>query len=408
MKNDNNYKTTLLLGGVSFCAYTACYAGRSVLSAIMPEMLKSNVYDKADFAYMGSAYFFTYGIGQIISGIMGDKIKAKYMVSIGLFLASITIFIFPFITKTNMGILLWGLCGLVLSMLWGPLTKVIAENTNPRLGQLLLTALSAASILGTMAAYIIATIASAYGQWKFAFYISAILLLLGSVIWYFCLYYLEKKNALKNTLSKSSEAKKNKELIGILIENSIIPMIFVAMINGVIRNAVTFWIPTYILEKLGALPTLATGITSVLPLINLAGVFTGVFLLKKLKDNEHMVSIVLFLLSTVMFISMCFINGRLFMLSIIFLFIASAAMAALGNMLFTSYCLRFRETGKISTVSGFLNFTSYASSAIASIVFVNLVSKTGWNFIVLTWAILTFVGAIFAYLALKNKNYIFK
>lgn len=405
---DNKYNSSFLLGSVSFCAYTACYAGRSILSAIMPEMLKNDIYNKTDFGYMGSAFFFAYGIGQIINGILGDKINSKYMVSIGLLMASASSLLFTFVDKAYFGIILWALCGLALSMLWGPLTKVIAENTNAKTGRMLLTALSAASILGTMAAYLAATAASAYGLWKSAFYMTAIILFIASVLWYICLGYLEKKNALNTIKENNQNVKNNKELHRILVDNAIFPMIAVAMVNGIIRNAVAFWIPTYILEKLEALPTMASGITSFLPLVNLAGMFTGVYLLGKLKENEHLVSIIMFAASTTMFLILWLINGRLFVISIICLFMAGAAMASVCNLIFSSYCLQFRTTGRVSTVTGFLNFISYASSAIASAVFVYLVKITDWNFIVFIWTSMTFVGGIFAMLAFNKKNYIFK
>ncbi len=68
--------------------------------------------------------------------------------------------------------------------------------------------------------------------------------------------------------------------------------------------------------------------------------------------------------------------------------------------------MRFRDTGAVSSISGFLNFTSYASSSIASAVFSSVVTSSGWNTTVLIWAGLTIAGGAAAIWALVfTKRY---
>ena len=72
----------LSLGAICFLSYNACYVGRSILSAIMPEMAQATNFSSSTLGLWGSMFFFTYGVGQIINGLMGDRIKAKWMVSL--------------------------------------------------------------------------------------------------------------------------------------------------------------------------------------------------------------------------------------------------------------------------------------------------------------------------------------
>lgn len=406
-KKDLSPHYPFILGALCFLAYVACYDGRSILSAIIPQMIQDTGFTKESLGLMGSAFFLTYGIGQVINGMIGDRVKARYMVSLGLLLAGLTLFIFPHITSALSGTILWGLCGLVLSMLWGPLSKVIAENIEEKKARLYMTGLSVASILGTMAAYFTATIASARQDWKLAFLLSGTVLVLCSVLWFFALGFLERKQVIRPTRRVQKEQAANVPILKIMLQNAIIPMIIVAVINGIIRNAVAFWIPTYIVEKLGVSPVTASSLSSILPIINLAGTFTGLFLYKKVKSNELTVSIIMFAFSTVMFLLMWIIDGRLFICTLVALFSASAAMSSVCNMIFSTYCLRFRHTGRVSTITGFLNFTSYASSSIASAVFSSIVTKSGWNTTVLTWAGLTVAGgaaAVWAFSSIKKHT----
>ena len=119
----------LSLGTICFLSYNACYTGRSILSAIMPEMAQETGFSSSTLGLWGSMFFFTYGIGQVINGLIGDRIRAKWMVSLGLFLSGIVIALSACTASSIVGGLCWAACGFLLSMLWGPLAKVIAENT---------------------------------------------------------------------------------------------------------------------------------------------------------------------------------------------------------------------------------------------------------------------------------------
>ena len=149
-----------------------------------------------------------------------------------------------------------------------------------------------------------------------------------------------------------------------------------------------FWIPTYITEQFHVVPATSSAITSVLPIFNLIGTFLGLKLLKKCKENEYEVSILLFAVSMAMFFLMSLTRSHYFILTIIALFLANAAMASACNMVFSVYCLRFRQTGRVSAITGFLDAVSYLFAALASPIFSVVVSKTNWNTTVFIWGLL--------------------
>lgn len=386
-----------LLGGVCFFAYTACYAGRGILSAMIPQILQQTSFTKDSLGLMGSAFFFSYGIGQLINGFMGDFVKAKYMVTLGLLLAGSIICAFPAF-ESRIGLtILWGLCGLCCSMLWGPLSKVIAENTTEKAGRVFMTLLTVASLLGTMATYLIAVIISSRNSWELAFYLTGVFLLLTAIFWYFFLGILEGRGSIKYIAQQAGEHTG----ISKVITKGFLLMTMVSLLNGIIRNAVVFWIPTYITEQLQVSTTMAASISTALPVINLMGTFAGLWLLKKMNDNEKKVLVFLFGLASVMFTLMYLLDGSLFSLTLISLFLASAAMTGACNMIFSVYCLRFANTGRVSAITGFLNFTSYASASVASTMFTGIVQAKGWNTTVALWAAIAAVGVVFAYLATR-------
>ena len=131
MKISQNAKRAILLGTLCSTAYFAVYIARNVLGAVSSEM-RAEGYELELIGGMGSLYFATYAVGQLINGLIGDKIKAKYMLGLGLVLASVTNFICPFLTAHPTGMtVVYGMTGFFLSMIYAPMTKVVAENTEP-------------------------------------------------------------------------------------------------------------------------------------------------------------------------------------------------------------------------------------------------------------------------------------
>jgi sugar phosphate permease len=387
------------LGGICFLAYAACYSGRGILSAMIPQILQQTNLTKEALGRMGSAFFFSYGIGQLVNGFIGDFVKPKYMVSLGLLLAGLVSYGFLFFQSVALRSLLWGACGLFCSMLWGPLSKLIAENTTEKMGRLFMTLLTVASLLGTMATYIIAAIASSRESWEMAFRITGTFLIFTAIVWYMVLDVLEKSGSIRHM-----EHKEQGQREVFAINRGFVFMIIVSLLNGIIRNAVVFWIPTYITEKLGVSTTMAASISTILPVINLLGTFAAFWLLKRMKDNEKSVIAVLFILSTLMFTLMYLIDGKLFFTTLIALFLASAAMTGACNMIFSVYCLRFANTGRVSGITGFIDFTAYVAAAMASPAFTSLVAIRGWNATVASWAVISAAGGLFAYLAAQATS----
>lgn len=396
-------KQIFFLGSSCFGAYAACYFGRTILSAIMPQMIESEIFSRNALASMGSCYFFSYGIGQLINGFIGDKIKARLMVFIGLLLAGIDVIAFGLNSTVIGGMILWGMCGFLLSMLWGPITKIVAVNTNETTGQLVLTLLNVASILGAMLAYLAASFVSDFEAWRPAFMIAGGALIITAVVWYFMIKRLESNSDINESQS-TKKSGLSKSVLNIMLDNAFLPMIIVVMINGIIRNAVDFWIPTYIAEELGASPRMASLFAGVLPFVNVVGTFAGVYFYRVTKNNEFLTYIVSFAGAAAAFLFMWFIGGKVMLLSIIFLFCASALMSSACNIIFSAYVIRFKYTGNISTITGLLNFLSYIAASFAGILFGSTIENIGWNSTVFIWMAISILGAVAGYMCIAAER----
>ena len=94
------------------------------------------------------------------------------------------------------------------------------------------------------------------------------------------------------------------------------------------------------------------------------------------------------------------------MLNIILMILAIMSSNGAATMLWSRYCPSLRDTGMVSSVTGYLDFMSYIAAAVANLVFANAVSAIGWNNLILVWLGLMVVGVIIAlpYQKLRRKD----
>ena len=88
-----NAKKAIKIGSMCFLAYLAVYLARNILSTVTPAM-QAQGFTKNGIGLASSIYFYSYAVGQLINGAIGDKIKAKYMMSFGLAFAGISNLLF--------------------------------------------------------------------------------------------------------------------------------------------------------------------------------------------------------------------------------------------------------------------------------------------------------------------------
>ncbi len=377
-----------------------CYTGKTILSALSPKLQTSGIFNADDIGTMGFALFLAYGFGQLINGTIGDIINPKILAMLGLTVSSVLIMIIPSFPTTAISTVIFAVIGFFCSMMWGPLTKIIAENSENTIGRRLMLALNASLVLGTMMAYLIASVVSSYFEWQVAFYAAGIYMLFCAVVFYTILTILEKKKIIvcAGIKSKNSRKNENSEKLSfkLLMKHALIPSVIYCMMNGYIRNAVSFWIPLYITETYNVSPSFASTITIILPIFNFIGTMTGITMLKSriFRGSEHILSSLLFFVATGMFALIVLLNGASLPIAIFCLILASASMNSVCNLIYAVYVFRYKETGRISTFTGALDCSAYIASAIGTKSIGLIVAAKGWNFTVLIWCVVAIIGAV--------------
>lgn len=399
MKISKNAQNAILMGLLCSIAYLAVYFARNVLGTVSPQMIENGVATETLLGNLSSVYFISYAFGQLINGIIGDRIKARYMLSFGLLFAGVTNLIFPYVLNYSLGATVtYAATGFFLSMIYAPMTKIVAENTEPIYTTRCSLGYTLSEFLGSPLAGLVASVA----VWQTSFKIASLFLTLMAIACFSSFLAMEKRGLI--TYNRFKREKKSGNPIKVLLKRNIVKFSLISILTGVVRTAVVFWMPTYIAQYLGFSAKHATLIFTVISFVMATTAFIAIFIYERLNRNMNVTILLLFICSTLLFCATYFFKYP--MVNIVFLVLAVMSSNGAATMLWSRYCPSLRDTGMVSSVTGFLDFLSYIAAALSSSIFGNAVATIGWGNLILVWTGLMLVGVFVAlpYAKLFKKN----
>ena len=387
MTLSKNARNAIWLGGTCAVAYFAVYIARNVLGAVTAQMGESGITD----AYLGnlsSIYFICYAVGQLINGIIGDKVKARYMISLGLLLAGITNLTFSLLTATSLSLAMvaYGATGFFLAMIYGPMTKVVAENIEPHLATRCSLGYTFSSFFGSPMAGILAT----FLAWQSVFVVSSVALFVTATACFLVFLVLERKGIVKYGQYKTE--KKQGGSVKVLMKHYYIKYCLISLITGVVRTAVVFWMTKYFADYLGYSSQQAAAIYSVATFIIALTPFVAIFTYERLGRKMELTILLMFCVAVVGFLFTYLVTAPI--LNIVLFVLAIMGSNAAACMLWSRYCPSLRDTGVVSGATGFLDFVSYMGAAISTSIFGNAVASVGWGNLILIWMGLMIAGVV--------------
>lgn len=396
MAISKNAKKAVMIGSLCSVSYLAVYIARNILSAVTPQMVEAG-FSEAYIGSVSSLFLVMYACGQMINGLIGDKIKAKWMISMGLLGAGITNFIFSRIAlMPTLAPVVYGITGFFLSMIYGPMTKVVSENTEPIYATRCSLGYTFASFFGSPAAGLLAS----FLAWESVFGVGSGFLVLMALVVVLCFGLLERRGIVKyGQYQKQEKGLKN---IKVLLKHQIVKYSLVSILTGVVRTSVVFWLPTYISQYLNFAADKATVLFSVATFVISFTTFISIFIYEKLGHNMDKTVLIMFSSSAVFFLLTYFV--KVTALNLVFIVLAIMASNGAATMLWSRYCPSLRDTGMVSTVTGFLDCLSYVAAALANLVFANAAPAIGWGNLILVWFGIVAVGVVIALPYKKMKK----
>ena len=373
--------------------YFASYITRKNFATILQAVITDTGIAKDTLSVVLVCMTVTYGVGQIISGRLGDKVKPTNLVFCGLILATTVNLLFPFMSDSIVVMaILWGINGFAQSMMWPPIVKILVANFDDAMYGYSVVRISWGSSLATIILYLVAPlIISLTGSWKGVFFISASIGLAIVILWFF----LKKRvNVSLPDAPVTEKAKSGKFRIP---PAALLPLVFILLgiiFQGMLRDGVATWMPTY-LSEIHQMDTEKSILSAVFPAIFSIACFSIVGeLYKRFFKNEVMCGAVIFGVAVLAAAVLFALYGRSQIVAITCMTMITGCMHGVNLMLITHVPKRFKKHGNISTFAGVFNACTYVGEAIFIYGLAILAERFDWRFAIGTCFVIALVGTV--------------
>ncbi len=397
----NEDSSQIYLFFICLLAYTCAYLSRDTFSATMPNILSTTDVTKTQLGTVSTIFLLCYGAGQMTSGLLGDRFRANRLIAIGLLGSAIANLGFAISETFFQMCVTWGLNGIALSLLWAPIVKVMTSNISDKYRYKCLINISVSMPAGTLIALLLSAVVIRVTGYNTSFMIVAAIIFASFLVW---LVVYEKIKRHFPTLEdkKTIQQEASKTRISTIFAISGLLFISVAvMINGIVRNGISIWVPTYLTENFALEEFVSILTSTALPIVNLGGIYVASFINEKLK-NEMITSSIMFGVAAVCMLLLILIGNISPIIAVLFLSVTTSSMQGLNAIVMNLVPVGFKKYGRVSTVTGYLNTNAYIASSVGSFVVGAISTTYGWNITILFWVACSLIG-ITACLACKSR-----
>ncbi len=393
---ENNVTKVGKIGGICVITYFFSYVLRNVLSVATPAMIKEDFFTKEYIGLLSSVYFIFYAAGQLINGFIGDRVRPKFLLAIGLETSCLSLLIVPIIENKAIHFAGFAIMGFALSMVRGPLTKLVAENTDQKSARVICTLLSAVAFLSPLVASILAI----FLKWRMIFITASALTAVVSALAISFICKLEKTGQINFVPAKRSDISAYLKVFKL---KDFWIYLFISAIGEIVGTSVNFWIPTYMTEYLGLASDMAYTAYSVISFSGLFAPFITLIIYEKVIHNGVNLSCIMYAISGISFFLLLIL--KLPVVNIFLFLIAKMASGCAVGAVWSIYIPGLAKSGLVSSVNGVIDSAGYAVATVANIIFSLAMSAVGWNGIIIIWAVIMVlaVNAIFLNSKLKKR-----
>lgn len=388
----NNQKEENTLIWLCAFIYFISYITRINYGAIIAEMVTSTGLLKSTLSWALTGSFITYGLGQTVSGYFGDKFQPRLLVSLGLITSSLMNICIPFCPGPVSMTSIWCVNGFAQAFMWPPLVKLMSSRLEPQAYNRATVKVAWGSSFGTMFIYLVAPVIIAVTGWKFVFWFCALMGIFGLLLWRkFCPPIdMQATSIQKKTVS----APKN----GSLITPLVVFIMLAIVLQGIVRDGVTTWMPSFIAETyhLSNEISILTGI--ILPVFSILCFQAAERLYDKKFKNPLSCSAVIFGIGTASGLLLYLLSNKNAAASVFLSALMTGCMHGVNLVLLCILPPLLAEKGRVSAISGILNTCTYIGSALSTYLIPLVTEATGnWSTTLLLWLLAVVLGTVICF-----------
>jgi len=348
-----------------FLVYTCSYIGRLSYNSNINQIGNEFNLTYSQTGLVTTFFFFAYGIGQVVNGILCKKYNIKYVIFISLLSSSILNLLLVNISNVNIFKYIWMLNGFSMSVLWPSLIRLLSETiSKERIGKAIVLMGSTVAI-GTFLIYGISSLFVAFFSYHYTFYLASIILFVISLIW--ILNYNKLTMSLETEFEKKEVTPKNINKdklsnLGILV----IILAFFAVANNLVKDGLTTWTPDILDTLYNTSDWLSILLTLFLPILGVFGTALAVILHKGISNFIMLCTFLYGMSFALLVIVILFINKNAIFVTIVCFGLISCLMSGVNNVITSMVPLEMKNKVNSGKLAGILNGFCYIGSTLSA------------------------------------------
>ena len=371
-----------LLVGALCATYGLFYFGRVNISVVLPLLAIELDVSRAQVGILGTVFFWTYAIGNFVNGEIGSHVSPYRVIGVGLLVTAIVNLVFGFQTSLLFMLVLWGINGLAQSGGWPLIVRILAERLDPSRIKQVSTVVPFSYVIGTVVTWTLIGAVSAGENWRLAFWLPGLILLLTAALWW--------KGGIDAPPARSSGVR----LSTIMAQaRGVAFALVVSALAGFVRNGTIIWLPTYILDSELIAENLVGAVAAITQLVAIPGILLARH--SVVRSNRVLFTAALLLGATgFAFLLLTLAVG---VSSMIVLCLAMMLLGGAFGLVTTSMPLILAPPGRASSIAGTLNMMATLAGGLAGFSIGALVERSGWTGVFGLWGIMLLLASAVAW-----------
>ena len=404
---------SLMLIILCVAIYAVSHIGRKAYDSNINEIMDFYGQEKSIVGLVGTFFFVSYAIGQVVHGLMCKYYNPKIIIGVALFVTSLMNFLVGIMPVWGFKYIkyIWLINGFAYATFWPVTVLVMTKIVASKYKRKAMVSLLIPVPLGTFLSYGISALMSYLNSFKYTFYLSSLLLLILGIIWSLRANVLFKAcDEQKKLLNEQIISKPQPQENNLIKSKTKVPKSFIlmfsllallAVINNLVKDGINTWTPTLLKEKYNLENWLSVLLTLFLPMFAMFGSFFAVALNKRTKNYSASCGI-LYLLATAVFVILILcLNLDAWIITLISFILVILFMSSINNVVTCIFPMENGDVANPGMVAGFIDGFCYVGSAIASFGLGKIAEVFGsWNVVMYCLLGLCAIATVLCFLSM--------
>ena len=365
--------------------YATSYLGKVNYSSNITQIIDFYQVTKAEAGLPPTLFFFAYGIGQVVNGLLCKRYPIKWTIFLSMTLSAILNLVIALSADFAIVKWLWMANGFVLSLLWPTLIRLLSESLAkselPKSSVVIGTTVAS----GTLTIYALGALYAYLGHFKLSFYTAAFADFLVALVW---LFSYKKATVMALAQKAREDAPEEGEPAAVsnkasspMVKTVLLSVVFLclfAVVTNLVKDGLITWVPSVLKESYSLPDTLAILLTLIIPIVAIFGNAFALMLHKKFTDYITQACVCFAAISGILGVILWSLGAKSIAVMLLCLLLTSLLASSLNSLITAIFPMFMREYLNSGMFAGILNGFCYLGSTISSYGLGSVADKHGW------------------------------